>query len=119
MVRRLLRAATAYGGLLGGGTVALLYVISLATGIVFGRWAVLLAAVGFIVGPLLFAQAGSSPGTAAGVGTSADDDGGGLTALDETSARTFAFVDTPPRAALGLYLLGVGLFAVVGLLTVA
>jgi hypothetical protein len=118
MVRPLLRALATYG-LLGGLTVALVYAASLGTGIVFGRWAVVLAAGGFILGPLMFAQAGSSPGTAAGVGGSGGEDGDGLTAMDESSTDTFAWVDAPPKAALGCYLLGVGSFAVLGLVTVA
>jgi hypothetical protein len=117
MVRRLLRAVALYTGLLGGGTVALVYATSLFTGIVFGRWAVLLAAGGFIVGPLMFAQAGSSPGTASAESMASDDAGEG--GYGEPDTDTFAWVDAPPKAAAGLYLLGVGVFAVIGLVTVA
>jgi hypothetical protein len=117
MNRRLLLAVTTYGGLCGGGTVVLIYAASLYGGLVFGRWAVVMAVGGVGVGALMFAQAGSSPGTAAGVGGA--DEEGQISAFDETNADTFAFVAMPTKAALGLYLLGVGVFAVLGLATVA
>lgn len=114
MPRPLLRAVGLYGIVLAGLTVGLVYVAT--TLLEFGEAAVIMAAVGLIVGPLLFARAGTSVATA-----NADADADGMNTFDEPANESFLTVgqDTPLKAALGLYLLGVAAFAIVGLVVIA
>lgn len=116
MNRRLLRAVGLYSVVLAGLTVGLVYVGSGLVGAEFGLAAVIMVVVGLIVGPLMFARAGTSVATA-----NADADGDGMNTFDEPENESFLTIgrDTPLKAALGLYLLGVTAYAALGLVFLA
>lgn len=111
MITRLLRAVGVYGVVLAGGTVGLVYVGTGVVGIEFGFAAVVLAFVGVMVGPILFARGGTSIMTG-----SMDGKDEGRNALDEPETSSFLSNarDTPLKVATGLYLVGVAAFAILG-----
>lgn len=117
MITRLLRTVGIYGFFLAGGTVGLVYVGTGFVGIEFGFAAVILAFVGMMTGTILFGRGGTSLVKTRGV----ESDSDGMNTFDEPENSSFISHgrDTPLKVAVGLYLLGVAAFAILGVVFLA
>jgi hypothetical protein len=117
MITRLLRAVGVYGVFLAGGTVGLVYVGTGFVGIEFGFAAVVLAFVGIMTGPIMFARGGTSLVKTGGI----ESDNDGMNTFDEPETSSFITHgrDTPLKVAVGLYLMGVTAFAILGVVFLA
>lgn len=102
MNRRLLAAVGVYGVVAPAVVVGVVYTGMVFLDRPFGPVGVLTVLVGLIVGPFMFARAGSAPAAAGGEGES----GGGIELEHETDTFVEAGSGTPLQARVGLFLLG-------------
>jgi hypothetical protein len=117
MLTRLFRAVGIYGIFFAGGTVGLVYVATGFVGVEFGFAAVILAFVGIMTGPILFGRGGTSLVKSGGLESDAD----GMNTFDEPETSSFISHgrDTPLKVTVGLYLLGVAAFSILGVVFLA
>ncbi|WP_255149492.1 hypothetical protein [Halorarius halobius] len=98
-----------YTGLYAGLVVAAAYAGSVAVGYSFGNAALLLALVGFVVGPVLFAVSDEGLDAAAAGGEV------GFRGITDPSAMQPESLSFPGKAEVGLFMLGLAAWGVVAL----